>query len=133
MIPAELEKNERILLLINQDNIILRLTKVFLETEKFTVLSADTGHEAMELFAAHVDRVDLVVCDANILNDHNRKTISRLREMKPDLQIILCANSDEIQGCEDELISSEVVVIMKPYNTLTIIEYAKNFFTYRYS
>ncbi len=133
MSPTELEKNERILLLINQDNIILGLTKVFLETEKFTVLSADTGHEALELFAAHVDRVDLVVCDANILNDHNRKTISRLREMKPDLQIILCANSDKIQGCEDELILSKVVVIMKPYNTLTIIEYAKNFFTYRYS
>lgn len=133
MNTEETVKNERILLLINEDNTILRLTKLFLETEKFTVLCADTGQEALELFSTNIDRVDLVVCDANILNNRNRKTISQLRGMKPGLQIILCADSEEILGCEEDLRSSDVVVVMKPYTTLTVIEYSKNFFAYRNS
>jgi DNA-binding NtrC family response regulator len=125
------EKTERILLIINEDNTVLRLTKILLENERFTVLSADSGHDGLEQFAAHIDRIDLVVCDANILNERNRNTISRLLALKPDIQIILCANAEEVQVCKEELRSPDVVVIMKPYTTLTIVEYAKNFFQYR--
>lgn len=125
------KENERILLLINEDKTFLRLTKILLETEKFTVLCAESGEDGIGQFLMHQDRIDLVVCDANILNDRDRKTISRLKDLKPEIQIILCANSDEIQCCEEEVRSAEMVVIMKPYTTMTIIEYAKNYFLYR--
>jgi len=124
-------ENERILLMINKDKTFLRLTKILLETEKFTVLCAESGEEGIGQFTLHRDRIDLVVCDANVLNDRGRKTIKQLQALKPDIQIILCANSDEIQCCEEEVRSADMVVIMKPYTTLTIIEYAKNYFLYR--
>ena len=124
-------ENERILLLINEDKTFLRLTKILLETEKFTVICAESGEDGVGQFSMHHDRIDLVVCDANIFHDRARKTITRLKAVKPDIQIILCANSDEIQCCEEEVRSAEMVVIMKPYTTLTIIEYARNYFLYR--
>jgi len=80
--------NETILL-VDDDPIILKMTREILMHSGYTVLTASDGVEALEVFAAHRDEIQIVVTDLIMPRMNGRETITQIRREKPDLPVIL--------------------------------------------
>ena len=77
---------KRILLVDDEEGIQLLYREEF-EEEGYEVLSAYTGEEALALFAK--EPVDLVILDINMPGINGIEVLRRLKEIDPDLPVIL--------------------------------------------
>jgi len=80
--------NETILI-VDDEEIVGTVAKEMLEHLGYRVLSARSGKEGLEIFAAHRDEVDLVLLDMVMPKMGGGETFDRLRALDPDIRVIL--------------------------------------------
>jgi len=102
-------------LLIAEDELEVRtMLKTFLEGLGYEVLVAQDGQEALHVFSAHQDRIDLVILDAVMPRLSGPKVYGQMRAIRPTLPCIL------LTGYSDETIKKyseeglEIPVLRKP-------------------
>jgi signal transduction histidine kinase/CheY-like chemotaxis protein len=102
-------------LLIAEDELEVRtMLKTFLEGLGYEVLVAQDGQEALQVFSAHQDRIDLVILDAVMPRLSGPKVYGQMRSIRPTLPCIL------LTGYGDEMIKKhsvegpEIPVLRKP-------------------
>ena len=90
------------------------MLKTFLEGLGYEVLVAQDGQEALHVFSAHQDRIDLVILDAVMPRLSGPKVYGQIRSIRPTLPCIL------LTGYGDEMIKKhsveglEIPVLRKP-------------------
>ena len=84
--PAKKSKTP-VILCIDDELIGLRVRRILLERAGYTVLGALDGAEGIELFAQHP--IDAVVLDYAMPGMNGAEVASRLREMRPEVPILL--------------------------------------------
>jgi two-component system cell cycle sensor histidine kinase/response regulator CckA len=102
-------------LLIAEDELEIRkMLKTFLEGLGYNVLVAQDGEEALHVFSAHRDRIDLVILDAVMPRLSGPKVYGQMRSIRPTLPcILLTGYSDEIvKKYSDE--GLEIPILRKP-------------------
>jgi two-component system cell cycle sensor histidine kinase/response regulator CckA len=102
-------------LLIAEDELEIRtMLKTFLEGLGYSVLVAQDGQEALHVFSAHQDQIDLVILDAVMPRLSGPKVYGQMRSIRPTLPCIL------LTGYGDEMIKKhsaeglEIPVLRKP-------------------
>jgi CheY-like chemotaxis protein len=65
-----------------------------LEHEGFRVLRAEDGAQGVALFREQKDRVDVVLLDLSMPGLTGEETFRRLREIDPDVRVILSSGYD---------------------------------------
>jgi len=98
-----------------EDELEIRtMLKTFLEGLGYEVLVAQDGQEALQVFSAHQDRIDLVILDAVMPRLSGPKVYGQMRSIRPTLPCIL------LTGYGDEMIKKhsaegpEIPVLRKP-------------------
>ena len=102
-------------LLMAEDELEIRkMFKTFLEGLGYNVLVAQDGEEALQIFSAHRDRIDLVILDAVMPRLSGPKVYGQMRTIRPTLPCILLTGYGEeiIKKCFDE--GMEIPVLRKP-------------------
>jgi len=102
-------------LLMAEDELEIRtMFKTFLEGLGYNVLVAQDGEEALQVFSAHRDRIDLVILDAVMPRLSGPKVYGQMRKIRPTLPCILLTGYGEeiIKKCSDE--GMEIPVLRKP-------------------
>jgi two-component system cell cycle sensor histidine kinase/response regulator CckA len=104
------------ILLIDDEPHVLHASTSLLEHLGFTVLTADRGAKARELFQENWQKIDLVLLDL-ILPDVNGADLYHVfREIDPRVKVMICSGYGP-DGQAVELITSGCLgVIQKPYN-----------------
>lgn len=105
--------NETILL-VDDDAMVLTLTREILEHLGYTVLLAGSGEEALRVFADHRGRIDLAIVDLIMPKMNGTELVRRLREQDPHLKVLLCSGYD----VSDQAIGSDFLddhIIQKPF------------------
>lgn len=100
-------------LVIDDEELIRILTESFLEQLGYTVLLADCGEEATEIFRENSDRIQLVLSDITMPGIDGIETIRQLRKISPGLKAIISS------GYSSEKIDSlprDTVFLAKPYS-----------------
>ncbi len=87
-------------LLVDDEPLVLELGKQMLALLGFDVLSANDGVEAMNVFEANRHRIRLAVLDINMPRMGGRETVERLRDMVPDLPVLVASGFTESQARE---------------------------------
>jgi len=87
-------------LVVDDDEIVLKITRVLLSKLGFTVLSAMDGIEAVEVFRQHRDDIRLVVSDVSMPRMNGWETLIALRDIDPDISVILVSGFSEEQVME---------------------------------
>jgi CheY-like chemotaxis protein len=115
--PAEpLLEGEGTLLLVDDEKMILEVGRQMIEKLGYRVLTAQTGEEALEVYAHFRDRVDLVIPDMIMTDLSGGETYNRLKEIDPSVKVLL-SSGYSIDGQANEILERGCNgFIQKPFN-----------------
>ncbi|MBI5589260.1 MAG: PAS domain S-box protein [Deltaproteobacteria bacterium] len=85
---TELKENKSILL-VDDEDIIIDVGKQFLEVLGYTVFSARSGQEALDIYTREFGKIILVILDMIMPTMDGGETIQRLKAINPTVRIIL--------------------------------------------
>lgn len=78
------------ILLVDDEPSLVRVGKRMLEKLGYTVTSTTSSHDALQLFRGAPERFALVVTDMTMPHMTGDQLAIQLREIKPDIRVILC-------------------------------------------
>jgi CheY-like chemotaxis protein len=116
--PLELMKgNGELVLLVDDETNIRRVTKMILEKHNYRTLEADDGPEALAIFAQQMNSVSVVLTDIMMPYMDGVALIRALKKMKPSMIFIASTG----QGDEPRLAELQQLgvtnFLTKPYDT----------------
>jgi hypothetical protein len=103
------------ILVADDESTILEITKLALEANGYSVLTASDGTEAISQAASHPGVISLVVCDMSMPFMDGPATIRALRKMDPKLRFIAVSGLIDNSHVNELLTLPFVVSLQKPF------------------
>ncbi len=113
---AEITKGTETVLVVEDEESVRALLQRILEDGGYTVLLAADGVEATELYAERSAEIDLVVLDIIMPRMGGRETFQRLREINPEIKVLLSSGYSENGQAHDILATGARGFLQKPYD-----------------
>jgi PAS domain S-box-containing protein len=115
--PKTFSGNGELVLIVDDEPGILRVTKIILEKHNYRVLEANDAPEALALFAQHMDSVNLVLSDIMMPYMDGVMLVRAIKKMKPAMKFIASTGQGE-ETRTQELETLQVTnFLTKPYDT----------------
>ncbi|MCP4340542.1 MAG: PAS domain S-box protein [Desulfobulbaceae bacterium] len=102
-------------LLVDDDEIVLDITRMMLTALGFEVLSASGGIEAVEIFQQHKDVIRFVLTDFAMPHLNGLETLTALRQIAPGIPVILASGYSEEQVIDGTHSERPQAFLAKPY------------------
>jgi CheY-like chemotaxis protein len=111
-----------VVLLADDEELVRTATKRVLEHAGLTVLLAIDGQDALDVYAANADRIDLVLLDLDMPQLNGEQVFARLHALTPRLRVIISSGYLD-NDREAKLVAGGVDgVLYKPYDSLTLMQ-----------
>ncbi len=115
-VPVEMPKGTGTILLIDDEKMILDVGCELLEELGYTVLSALSGREALDIFQKNSDKIDLVIMDMIMPGMGGGETFDRLRNINPHIKVLL-SSGYSVNGQASQILRRGCDgFIQKPFN-----------------
>lgn len=92
--PSQLKSQSKIVLCIDDNQDLLECEKTFLESFGYTVLTASSGCEGLQLASIH--SVDIVVVDYFIPEMNGQEVATEIRRLRPQAPIIMLSGARDV-------------------------------------
>jgi signal transduction histidine kinase len=103
------------ILIVDDEDVVRRTAKTALEKNGYTVLLSENGLHAVDVFSGLSDQISLVLLDLTMPVMGGEEAYYKLREIRPDLDIILTSGYEEAQALAN-LQGKEIAgFLKKPY------------------
>jgi nitrogen-specific signal transduction histidine kinase len=120
--PAAIIKGNGTILLIDDEKMILDVGIELLEELGYTVQSAMSGQEAIDVFVEDRDKIDLVIMDMIMPGMGGGETFDRLKEIDPEVKVLL-SSGYSINGQATKILRRGCDgFIQKPFNMNQLAE-----------
>jgi two-component system cell cycle sensor histidine kinase/response regulator CckA len=96
--PAPEIRGEGTILVVDDEEVILRTLATGLELYGFTILTASGGEQAIEILKTMHDRIALVLLDMTMPVVSGEETLRRLHAICPDLPVIATSGYNEVEA-----------------------------------
>jgi CheY-like chemotaxis protein len=103
-------------LVIDQERTVRQTCRAMLERCGFDVLLAENGNEGVDLFTTLADQIAIVLLDLATWGMEADRTLERLREISPDLPIVVMTGGREMDAMERFAGRSVTGVLAKPFS-----------------
>jgi len=114
------------ILLVDDEKMALMLVKQILSEAGYRVATAQSGFECLDLFRLHPRAYDLVLLDLTMPFMDGEETLRRLREIRSDVSVVLCAGFIE-QEKLDRLMSAGLAgYLRKPLAPDEIVSHVRS-------
>jgi len=121
-VPAAMLKGTGTILLIDDEKMILDVGRELLEELGYTVLSALSGREALDIFQKNSDKIDLVIMDMIMPGMGGGETFDRLRAINPNIKVLL-SSGYSVNGQASKILHRGCDgFIQKPFNLNQLAE-----------
>lgn len=104
------------ILLIDDVEALLLSTKTLIEKMGFTAITARNGLEGLEVFQQYQEEIRCVITDLTMPRMDGWETIYSLRQMKPDLPMILTSGYDKTEVLSGKHSDRPQLFLGKPYD-----------------
>ena len=108
-------------LVVEDEESVRALLRRILEEGGYTVLLAANGVEAVERYAERSTEIDLVVLDIIMPQMGGRETYERLREINPEVKVLLSSGYSENGQAQDILAAGARGFLQKPYDLRAVL------------
>ncbi len=113
---CHITKGRETILLIDDEESIINVTREILEMLGYTVITASGGQEALDTYMTEKDRIDLVILDMIMPGMGGGETFDRLKEVNPNVKVIL-SSGYSITGRATQIMERGCrSFIQKPFN-----------------
>lgn len=102
------------ILLVEDESFVRNVAREILETAGYTVLTAETGKEALAVFEKH-GPVKLLVTDVVMPGMNGRDLSRKLTAMQPDLKTIYMSGYTDNAAMRHDFTANDVRFIQKPF------------------
>jgi two-component system, cell cycle sensor histidine kinase and response regulator CckA len=120
--PATLLKGTESIMLVDDEAFILDIGKQFLGVLGYTVVTALSGQEALEIYGREFEKIDLVILDMIMPAMDGGETIQRIKSINSKARIIL-SSGYSIDGKAAEIMKRGCTgFIQKPYGLTELSE-----------
>jgi len=121
-VPGVMLKGTGTILLIDDEKMILDVGRELLEELGYTVLSALSGREALDIFQKNSDNIDLVIMDMIMPGMGGGETFDRLRAINPNIKVLL-SSGYSVNGQASKILHRGCDgFIQKPFNLNQLAE-----------
>ena len=104
------------ILLIDDEQMIIKVGEELLVELGYKVLTAESGHAAIELYKKNAEKIDLVIMDMIMPGMGGGETYDHLKRIKPDIKVLL-SSGYSINGQASEILERGCDgFIQKPFN-----------------
>ena len=103
------------ILLAEDNETLLKLTKHFLEHAGYTVLIAIDGEDALRVFEEHADEIDMAVLDVMMPNLGGKAVFERIRETRPDFPFLFASGYSMGSLHDNFTLEEGLQLIQKPF------------------
>lgn len=115
-ITEEILKGTGTVLLVDDEEAIIHVAEEMLREMGYDVLIAGGGEEALAVYSEHKEDIDLVVLDMIMPGMGGGETYDRMKEMDPDLKVIL-SSGYSVDGQAQEILNRGCdAFIQKPFS-----------------
>jgi PAS domain S-box-containing protein len=118
-------KGHGTVLVIDDEEIVLRTARSALEHYGYTVVVAENGKEGLETLLRMDKAVALVLLDMTMPVMSGEETLKRLRAVRPDLPVILSSGYNEGEATRTLPEKGLAGFIQKPYSASLLAEHVK--------
>ncbi len=108
-----------VILLIDDDQSLRRVTEYNLTSKGFNVVAASSGKQGLEFFDAHSP--DLVVTDVKLGDMNGLDILGRIKEQSPDIPVIVMTAFGSIEMAVQAMHKGAFNFITKPFDRDTLI------------
>ena len=113
-------------LVVDDEQVVRELARRALERRGYTVLMADGGASAIDVFKRHPGEISLVVLDLSMPNMSGEEVLPELRKIRPEVKVVVSSGSSESEAMplfEGQRVSG---FVQKPYTSKAIAEKVKD-------
>jgi CheY-like chemotaxis protein len=108
------------ILLIDDEEMIIKVGEELLRELGYEVMSARSGQEAIGLYRDNADKIDLVIMDMIMPGMGGGETFDRLKEINPDIRVLL-SSGYSINGQASQILERGCDgFIQKPFNLIQL-------------
>ncbi len=108
---------KEVILLVEDDPGVRRITSRTLERAGYQVLEAGLGHEALALVRGKEDSIDLLLTDVVMPGMSGRQLCQQLWLRRPDLSVLFMSGYPGDPGTRDQLLEPGAPFLAKPFTT----------------
>ena len=112
----------RTILLIDDEEMVIKITEKMLQKMGYKILKANSGHEGLKLFQTYRNRIDLIICDMIMPKMDGLELVYRLREIDPCVKVLLSSGSLIDEDEKDVVRRGFNGLIKKPYKMYDLSE-----------
>jgi CheY-like chemotaxis protein len=103
------------ILLVDDDDAVLRVVQRVLRFRGYVVVSAPSGDEALRLFDSHGDAIDLLLTDVVMPGVPGRVLAEELLRRKPGIKVLYMSGYTEDEALRRGALDSGQSFIQKPF------------------
>jgi CheY-like chemotaxis protein len=109
-------------LLVDDEEIIIGVGRQMLEKLGFSVLTAENGKEALDVYKNHQNNIDIVVLDMIMPDMGAAETYDELQSINPAVKVLLSSGYGADQQTSELLSRGFSGFIQKPFNMQSLSE-----------
>lgn len=107
--------HQEVILVVDDEALILEITKTALKAHNYKVFTANNGIEALALYTEHQDKISVVLTDMMMPSMDGSTTISTLQKLNPQLKIIAVSGLASNEQVASAAGVSVKAFLSKPY------------------
>lgn len=92
---SALDNNRETVLVVEDEAAMRKMAGLMLSHMDYTVLAAKDGIDAVDVLRRHKDEISCVLCDLTMPGMDGWETLSAMREISPDIPVILTSGHDK--------------------------------------
>jgi two-component system cell cycle sensor histidine kinase/response regulator CckA len=119
----------RTILVVDDEPMALKLVQSILEKRGFEVLASTSPIQAVEVFEAQSDRIELLISDIVMPEMDGTKLASRLVAVNPDLPVLFMSGFVTENEVADASAIAQFAFIRKPFRPSTLVQAVQKMLT----
>jgi CheY-like chemotaxis protein len=123
--PSAALQGTGVVLVVDDEQVVREMARRALERHGYTVLMADSGLAAIDMFRRHPGEIALVVLDLSMPDMSGEEALPELRKIRPGIKVLVSSGYSEDEAMN--LFRGQRVTgfIQKPYTSRGISEKVK--------
>ncbi|HMA91758.1 MAG TPA: response regulator [Polyangiaceae bacterium] len=117
---ATIQHGAGTILVVDDEEQILRINARLLERIGYDVITASSGRQAIDLFLLHRGKISLVILDMIMPDMGGRQTYDALEEILPDVKVLLCSGYSSDGHAQEMMARGCKGFIQKPFDAAAL-------------